>query len=131
MLTPFFRSNSNKTHQAMAPDLLPNETTLPNGSKDVGDGYVLLRVRDRASQRINGAEGEAIINFYAKTEGRDPGNLRVTRWARLRLPNRQIARSAWKESGMAEPRISCMVKLEVCSFRNVTWSTACLYLLSD
>ena len=104
----------------MAPDLLPNEMALPNRSKDVGGGYVLLRARDRASRRIDGTEGEAIINFYAKKEGRDPGNLRVTRWARLRLPNGQIARSAWKESRMAEPRISRMVKLEVGSFRHIT-----------
>jgi hypothetical protein len=104
----------------MAPDLLPNETTLPNRSKDVGGGYVLLCARDRTSQRIDGAEGEAIIDFYAKKEERDPGNLQVSRWARLRLPNGQIAWSAWKESRMTEPRISRMVKLEVCSFQHVT-----------
>lgn len=104
----------------MAPDLLPNETTLPNRSKDVGGGYVLLHARDRVSQRIDGAEGDAITRFYTRKEGRDPGNLRVSRWARLRLPNGQIARSAWKESRMAEPRISRMVKLEVRSFWHVT-----------
>ena len=35
----------------------------------------------------------------------------VTKWARLRLPNGQIARSAWKEKEKAKVRIARNVKV--------------------
>ena len=65
----------------MALDLLPNEVTPPHGSKDIGNGYILLHAQDRYSQVINGAEGQAIVNLYAQKEGTVPENLWVTRWA--------------------------------------------------
>ena len=39
----------------------------------------------------------------------------VTRWARLRLPNGQIARSAWKEKEKAKVRITRNVKVGIFS----------------
>ena len=88
--------------KAMIPDLEPDLTVLPRGARDIGDGFVLLRARDIAAREISGRAGEAIQKYYreqAPTEF-DPDSRawpRVIRWARLRLPNGQIARSAWKE----------------------------------
>ena len=39
----------------------------------------------------------------------------VTRWARLRLPNGQIARSAWKEKEKAKVQITRNVKVGISS----------------
>ncbi|KAG1823285.1 hypothetical protein EV424DRAFT_1321265 [Suillus variegatus] len=54
---------------------------------------------------------------YLNTQGLDivPTQCpRVTRWARLRLPNGQIARSSWKENNMTRmPRMARNVKLSL------------------
>ncbi|KAG1897939.1 uncharacterized protein F5891DRAFT_1191249 [Suillus fuscotomentosus] len=43
-----------------------------------------------------------------------PPSPSVTRWARLRLPNGQVARSAWKENAMSrQPHIARNVKLSI------------------
>ncbi|KAG1834730.1 hypothetical protein EV424DRAFT_1309649 [Suillus variegatus] len=54
---------------------------------------------------------------YLNTQGLDivPTQCpRITRWARLQLPNRQIARSSWKENNMTcMPRMARNVKLSL------------------
>ncbi|KAJ7761393.1 hypothetical protein B0H16DRAFT_1312217, partial [Mycena metata] len=65
---------------------------------DLGDGYVLLRAKDRFRHIICGAAGRAIRTYLeSRNDGPMTGTLSVARWARLQLPNGQIARSAWKE----------------------------------
>ncbi|KAJ6468529.1 hypothetical protein C8R47DRAFT_1078323 [Mycena vitilis] len=89
--------------KSMIPDLEPVEK-LPRGSEDLGDGYVLLRAKDEYNQVIHGAQGDAIQDYLEAVTGEaSPANFRpsLQRWARLRLPNGQIARCAWKEKQKA------------------------------
>ncbi|KAJ6479848.1 hypothetical protein C8R45DRAFT_906210 [Mycena sanguinolenta] len=83
---------------SMYPELDPGkDKPLPRGSIDLGDGVVLLRARDEYRQRLGGEAGRVIRHFMERVQGPTPGTLTVVRWSRLRLPNGQIARSAWKE----------------------------------
>jgi hypothetical protein len=84
--------------KAMIPDLDPDEEKPPRGSIDLGDGYSLRRARDEYKHRLNGDAGRVIHKFLEDHNGPMPGTLAVVRWARLRLPNGQIARSLWKEA---------------------------------
>ncbi|KII89767.1 hypothetical protein PLICRDRAFT_564772 [Plicaturopsis crispa FD-325 SS-3] len=85
--------------KAMIPDLEPPDNVLPRGCKDIGGGFVLLRAKDTSLRLVRLPEGQA-INAYLEGAGVARANtdmIHVVRWARLRLPNGQIARSAWKE----------------------------------
>ncbi|KAJ7768053.1 hypothetical protein DFH07DRAFT_718002, partial [Mycena maculata] len=85
--------------KAMIPGLDRTEKKgLPRDSFDLGAGFVLLRARDEHKHHIDGEAGRVIREYLEEAgTGRIRGNLAVARWARLRLPNGQIARSAWKE----------------------------------
>ncbi|KAG1724251.1 hypothetical protein EDB19DRAFT_1644676 [Suillus lakei] len=76
----------------MIPDLEPPDGLLPNHSVNLGGGYVLLRARDRYSYHPSEAELRLISRFL------DAPVPKFKRWARLRLPNGQVARCAWKET---------------------------------
>jgi hypothetical protein len=87
--------------KAMIPDLETSPPDVPRGAKELGDGYVLLRARDRTSRAISDCECQALVaylnvNHSGVTVGDDWSPL-IMRWARLRLPNGQVTRSAWKE----------------------------------
>ena len=84
--------------KAMIPDLEP-DAKLPRGAKDIGDGYILLRARDEYAQKLRDPEAAAVKAYLEQVTGNIAPNWvpRVKRWARLQLPNGQIARSAWKE----------------------------------
>ncbi|KAF8870455.1 hypothetical protein BD779DRAFT_1455409 [Infundibulicybe gibba] len=81
--------------------------TLPRYSEDIGDGYVLLRAKERYGRLVPGDEGR-VIKAYIESEERLCGNNdsipqdwsgpKVAKWARLRLPTGQTARSIWKET---------------------------------
>jgi hypothetical protein len=108
--------------KAMIPDLEPDTTRLPRGAMDLGDGFILLRARDDTPQVINGKAGEVIrlymehIDEEESEGGLEPWSPRVTRWARLRLPNGQIARSSWKEKlkPLERWRMSRVAKVCLC-----------------
>ncbi|KAJ7020029.1 hypothetical protein C8F04DRAFT_1197122 [Mycena alexandri] len=89
--------------KAMIPGLDHTEQKgLPRGSVDLGAGFVLLRARDEHKHHIDGEAGRVIREYLEEVgKGRISGDLVVARWARLRLPNGQIARSAWKEKRKA------------------------------
>ena len=60
---------------------------------------MLLRARDQTARKLPEEEEMAVRTYFQSVVG-DLGidlHPQVTRWARLRLPNGQIARSAWKE----------------------------------
>ena len=86
--------------KAMIPDLDPLPPVVPRGGKDIGDGFILLRAKDKAPWAMRDCERQAFSDYLKNAhalqvpEGWSPG---VARWARLRLPNGQVARSAWKE----------------------------------
>ncbi|KAI9057969.1 hypothetical protein FKP32DRAFT_1660001 [Trametes sanguinea] len=103
-----------------------NEDGLPRGSIELGDGYALLRAREKRANTVrNQAEAASIIAYlrnlrHPAADGWVPI---VQRWARLLLPNGQIARSAWKECEREahgkQPRCSRMVKLHNETFAEV------------
>ncbi|KAJ7041686.1 hypothetical protein C8F04DRAFT_1299190 [Mycena alexandri] len=84
--------------KALIPGLTGDDTRnplLPRGCEDLGDGYVLLRARDEWPTLVVDDAASAIRKLLnAKSAD---GDIKLKRWARLRLPNGQIARSAWKE----------------------------------
>jgi hypothetical protein len=79
--------------KALIPDLDPDKERLPRGAVELSDGYILLRARDETARTIRGHEGDAIRRYLERETGTlAPGwHPHVTRWARLRLPNEQIA----------------------------------------
>ncbi|KAJ7711774.1 hypothetical protein B0H16DRAFT_1343411 [Mycena metata] len=94
------------------PSLLPDKG-LPAGAEDLGNGFILLRARDKFHQRVDGEYGLAILTVLEEEEGeavKEGWFPRIARWARLQLPNGQIVRSVWKESKMATVRPARNVK---------------------
>ena len=83
----------------MVPDLDEPINPLPRGSQDLGDGYVLLRARERHASGMTVLEAAALHTYY-HTCGQDLSDSyqpTIFWWARLRLLTGQVARSAWKE----------------------------------
>lgn len=84
---------------SMFPELAPPTDALPNGAMDLGDDYILLHACDRRARRVYGLEADALREYLEGPLDLDLGtwNPAVRKWARVRLPNGQIARTAWKE----------------------------------
>lgn len=106
---------------------------LPRGAVDLGEGYALLRAQDQL-RPMRKVEAEALLAYLknqvnvdvsAITSGCDESDWcpNVARWARLQLPNGQIARSKWKEGlkPLDKVRISRNIKV----FYVVTHSDSC------
>jgi hypothetical protein len=89
------------TLKAMIPDLDSSPPEIPQGAQDLGDGFVLLRAKNRTSRNMQTCECNA-LRTYLNTheipiENSEDWSPTITHWARLRLPNGQVTRSAWKE----------------------------------
>ena len=81
----------------MIPDLeLERGSLSPHGSIAWGNGYCLLCARDTVARWPPAPDQDAIQTFLVRADAPD-GVVKVRRWARLALPNGQIARSRWKE----------------------------------
>ncbi|KIJ58220.1 hypothetical protein HYDPIDRAFT_178099 [Hydnomerulius pinastri MD-312] len=78
---------------AAMPELDNPPKGLPEGAVDLGDGYALLRKRDRRFAFPVRPHIQSIQDFLGPRREIP----RIKRWARLKLPNGQIARSAWRE----------------------------------
>ena len=74
---------------------------LPRNAIDLGDGYILLRRRDTTTRPLLNIEEVALISYLRALPELSEIVLQspfsVIRWARLRLPTGQIARSLWGE----------------------------------
>jgi hypothetical protein len=84
----------------MIPDLAMDRAkpALPCRAKDLGDGFVLLRARDRDPHPLRECEVDALHAFWYTTASAGiPRTVSVRRWAKLRVPTIQIGHSAWKE----------------------------------
>ena len=98
------------TLKNIIPDL-EEPITLPRGAIDLGGGYVLLRRRDTSARRVLPAEKLAIVAYlqaqpdFSRQETSLQSPLSVIRWARLRLPTGQIARSLWCEESKPPERL--------------------------
>ncbi|KAG1761276.1 hypothetical protein EDD22DRAFT_780076 [Suillus occidentalis] len=106
--------------KALIPDIDPDDSKpiLPQWSKDIGDGYGLLKAQDRSRYKTRDYEGPA-IREYIESQCVDSlvlglfrvdGSIQISRWARLRIPNGQVARSRWKEGHQTNARRSRNVK---------------------
>jgi hypothetical protein len=88
------------TLKALIPDLEPVGNLLPHGSEDVGGGFILLRALDRTTRKVTNPFESAAICKYLERNGAiltDGWEAYTCRWARVCLPNGQVARSLWKE----------------------------------
>ncbi|KAH9847962.1 hypothetical protein C2E23DRAFT_691847, partial [Lenzites betulinus] len=87
------------TLQNMFPTVLaPPSDDSPRGCVALGDDYTLLRARDRTTRHLHNSEADALLLYLTAKGIPVQGWLPVVwKWARLRLPNGQIARTAWKE----------------------------------
>ncbi|KJA18732.1 hypothetical protein HYPSUDRAFT_144534 [Hypholoma sublateritium FD-334 SS-4] len=86
---------------AMVPDLQRAPPALPHGAIDLGGGFALLRAQDRYDRAMRPCEARALGVYIEKTSGTILGPEfcpKIARWARLRLPSGQVARSRWKET---------------------------------
>ncbi|EIN06311.1 hypothetical protein PUNSTDRAFT_73339 [Punctularia strigosozonata HHB-11173 SS5] len=111
-----YRCQAN-TMKAILPELAPDSYCLPRGAIDLGNGYILLRALDHTARSITSSEERALQIFIdERTAGSgisDCRGIRVHRWARLRLPCGQTARSLWKEGKkpLSDVRMSRNVKV--------------------
>jgi len=103
--------------KAMVPDLDP-PLPLPRGSIALDNSFVLLRAIDNIPRPVRPPEAVAINRYLREAGGmeQDESEMRVTRWARLRLPNGQVARSAWKEHLKALKQVRMARNVKVYSF---------------
>ena len=100
--------------KAMIPDLDIDGTMdehLPQGCKDVGQGYLLLCAREEEARPLRDCEGEALCDFLKITPSTT--EICVCRWAKLRIPTGQNCYSAWKEleRPIEKRRTACNVKV--------------------
>jgi len=72
-----------------------DDGNLPRGSKDLGDGFVLLRVRESDPRPLRDCEADALCEYLGIPSLGD--EVLVRRWAKLRIPTGQNCYSAWKE----------------------------------
>ncbi|KDR79664.1 hypothetical protein GALMADRAFT_63042 [Galerina marginata CBS 339.88] len=98
--------------KAMVPDIEPLEETFPLGSKDLGQSYALLRAMDNTARPIDPLETTALDKYF-ESQNIDIDTTNVIRWARLRLPNRQVVRSRWKEELKREGKFRCSRNIKV------------------
>ncbi|KAF8834249.1 hypothetical protein BDN67DRAFT_915323, partial [Paxillus ammoniavirescens] len=75
------------------PELDEPAKGLPYGAIDLEGGYVLLHKRAKCSTLPDTLVAQTIRNYLPHCEELP----HITKWARLLLPNGQIARSAWRE----------------------------------
>ena len=104
------------TLKSMFPSLEEEKSKIPRGALDLGSGYVLLRARDRFLYKLSGHELAAVKRADIQLEYPIQEYLSVYRWARLRLPNGQIARSAWKESLKPLTKVRMTRNVKVCTY---------------
>uniref|UniRef100_D8QEM0 Uncharacterized protein n=1 Tax=Schizophyllum commune (strain H4-8 / FGSC 9210) TaxID=578458 RepID=D8QEM0_SCHCM len=111
--------------KALIPDIEPAQPRFPRRAHVLHEGkYALLPRRDRLARSVTRTEARALQRFLEAQGDRTPvgDGLKVRRWARLRLPNGQTARSRWKEEAMDPEhiRISRNVKRYPLFFQDET-----------
>ncbi|KAF8803072.1 hypothetical protein BYT27DRAFT_7226131 [Phlegmacium glaucopus] len=86
---------------------------IPRGAQDIGEGYVLLRARDKYLYKLDENELAAVRRANILPEVDD--YLAVRRWGRLQLPNGQVAQSLWKESLKPLTKIRMARNVKACT----------------
>lgn len=82
------------------------EGSFPQGAKDLGQGYALLRMCQKVAQPVDELEANVILRYWEENgwPNLDNWTRDVKRWARLRLPNGQTVRCRWYESQASHAR---------------------------
>lgn len=100
--------------KAMWPDL-EKEKGPPRGYYDAGKGYLMLPAVDRTARVVATTETQAIQRRLVQLGENfaDDAVPMIRRWARLLLPNGQVARCLWKEGakGLQDICMARMVKV--------------------
>jgi hypothetical protein len=98
---------------------------------DLGHGYTLLHARDEYRHWLDGDAARRIRSFLVSQNGPMKGDLSVVCWARLWLPNGQIARSTWKETRrpLNKIRIARNVKVSLKFHLNIICSSVSRFCL--
>ncbi len=98
------------TLMSLLPDLIPTPRSS-HLAVDIGDGF-LLSMADSCARSVSDVELEAVKSFYSNRNIQIKENLKLHKWARLRLPNLQFVRTAWKEARkpLHKVRISCNIQ---------------------
>jgi hypothetical protein len=100
----------------MFPTLSPT-SPLPYGSISLNSGYTLLGAKDKNPQSLPPNLSHLIYNHFT-TLGivlPESQTLKLSRWARLNLPNGQIARSLWKEKEKSSDKLRQARNIKVMS----------------
>lgn len=99
---------------ALAPDLFRITKKLPSGAYDVGGNYVLLGPREH--HEVDVTTLDAFKRFADSNHWRikNTDSLGVDRFARLLLPNGQIARSWWHEKKRPVEKVRIARNVKVC-----------------
>ncbi|KAI0827285.1 hypothetical protein BC628DRAFT_1318376 [Trametes gibbosa] len=82
------------------PEFAKDLSELPQGAIDLGNGYILLRARERSMWTVQSPLEQSAVHRFLRSIGNPVANTwapELFRWARLEVPTGQIARSAWKE----------------------------------
>ena len=109
---------------ALAPDFFPVAAKLPSGACDIGGNYVLLGPREL--HEMDAKTLEAFIQFSDshlwRIKKSTSESINIDRFARLLLPNGQIARSWWheKKRPVEKVRVARNVKVRQYLFINET-----------
>jgi hypothetical protein len=100
----------------LIPDLKPDrmdKEDLPRGSRDLGDGFVLLRAREAEPRPLRDCEADALRSFLPNAHLEV--EICVRRWAKLRIPTGQNCYSAWKETQKPLEKRRTARNAKVCS----------------
>ncbi|TBU22478.1 hypothetical protein BD311DRAFT_742970 [Dichomitus squalens] len=83
----------------MFPETLEDPEVLPRRAVDLGDRWVLMHPTARTAKLVPDINAIALHAYLTKKAVRVPEawRPRLTKWGQLRLPNGQVARTAWKE----------------------------------
>lgn len=106
------------TIKILYPELDSDFDSTLQRSISIGSGYSLLRARERNAHVLDPLYSE-IVKDHLLSEGfQIPENFvwKFQRWARLSLPNGQIARSAWKELARKNQNVRCSRNVKVSLF---------------
>ena len=100
---------------AIWPDLeVPKEA--PRGSKDLGNGYLLLGPKDLTAYHPSPSEQTALNAFSDNMDTEDVDRCPIFRWGRLKIPSEQIARSRMKEVERCSDMARVDRNVKVCNY---------------
>ncbi|KAF8978516.1 hypothetical protein BDQ17DRAFT_1394725 [Cyathus striatus] len=95
------------------------QKSLKSGAQNLGEGYV-LQGKENSSYSIDPCEQAALRTYLENTGANLPSTWKVsiTRWAKLKLPTNQTARTRWKEEA-SQGLTRCSRNVMVCTLHSL------------